>query len=260
MPDFAFKLVSLTGVVYNYVSPSEISQIDQNTLTNRIPIGVTPGAEGEYQGNPVPDTRIIAYSGMICATSPQNLRDAWDAFMAGHNTGTPVKFYRKQGDFTDSERFLYGNISEITEGRDDGLNYKEWQVKLRTRPYYYSANQYGINLSIGGTASFPVGGNRNANPLIQLNFTHGGTATVRSLDTGQVFNLTARQAGLYTVDVDKMLFGIAGSVLSGSVDALTDFYGQGTQLPTGTANVSVVLSGAGAVSWGSALWNRRFGS
>lgn len=252
--DYSYRLVFADGTTFNYVSPYEIERLDANTLSLRIPRGDTPGAEGEYQDrtNIVPDTRILSYSGKILATSANDLRDRWDTFLAGHDAGTPLsQFWR-------NDRYLNATIFSIAEGPDDGIYAKEWQVQLRCQPYYYDGSLSSVALAVGGTAVFVPGGNRRARPLLQLNFTHAGTATVNSINTGQAFNVTARAAGLIQVDIDKMLLGQVGSVISGNTNILTDFYGVPTELPYQTSSLALTLSGGATVSWGTALWRKRY--
>ncbi|NBW18238.1 MAG: hypothetical protein EBR82_60710 [Caulobacteraceae bacterium] len=253
--DFTFKLVYPDGTTFNYANPFEIGRIDADSLSLRIPTGDTPGSDGEYQDSNTPaQARTISFAGEIVANSAQQLRDYWDTFQAGHDTGTPVQFYRN------SDRYINGRISEFGEATYDsnGIQYKQWHVSLRcANPYYYAASQTLAPLTIGGTATLTVGGSVRARPQVQLNFTAPGTATVTSIQTGQSFFFSAPSAGIYTIDSDSGLSGRIGVTRSG-IDQTSNMYGQFIELPFTTGQVAVTMSGGGAASWGTAIWQKRY--
>lgn len=259
--DFVFKLVSADGTEFTYTPDLyEISSIDAEEIGYRLPVGETPGIDGEYQGTSVLDTKILSYSGQITDIDPDALRSKWDTFMAGHREGTPATFYRH------SDRFVTGNIDGIRRGQDLGLGFIEWTVNLRLQPMYneQATNMQALSVpvgSVGGTTTFTAGGNRRAWPLTSLTFASGGTAEITSIGAGQRMRVVARSAGTYLIDTEKGMNGFAGAVLrSPAGDVLNDFYGEFVELPTSSNSVTLTTSGGGTVSAGSMTWRKRHAS
>jgi len=259
--DFVFKLVSADGTEFTY-TPNlyDISSIDAEDIGYRLPVGETPGMDGEYQGTSVLDTKMLSYSGQIVDIDPDTLRTKWDTFMAGHREGTPATFYRN------SDRFLVGNIDGIRRSEDLGLGYINWTVNLRLQPLYAetATNLQALTVpvgALGGTTTFTAGGNRRAWPLTSLTFASGGTAEITSIGVGQKMRVVARSAGTYLIDTEKGMNGFAGAVLRApSGDVLNDFYGEFVELPKDSNSVTLTTSGGGTVTAGSMTWRKRYAS
>lgn len=254
--DFVFKLVDPRTGTFVYADPYQLSKIDEDEQNYRVFAGETPDAAGEYQedGTGIEDPRIVSWQGVINAADPTTLRDYWDTFVAAHQGGTPVRFYKH------SDRFIEGHLTGFRQQEYNALPQIEWKIGLRCGdPFWNSDDLFSSSLTVNGTAQVTAGGNRRARPVTSLTFTAPGTAQVRVAGTGQSMTVVARQAGTYTLDSLAGIAGQPGAALRGTTDVYTDLYEQFVELPSSQTAVTVNVSGGGTVTAASMQWRKRYG-
>ncbi len=241
--------------VFTFTEPYTIEYWgDPDKLGYRIPTA-DAFADGEYSVPGTAEPRVIGIGGLLQAPDADTLQAYWDTLNAGVVGGVVGKLYKN------ADRYLTCQLSAVQRGRDDGLEYTDWQMLFRASdPMYQSTTLFTQALaSGGGSTAITPGGTRRAIPGITLVVSAapvGSTITVTSFLGGLAtdsFMLAPTATGTVQVDCAN------GLCSRGGVDCTGEFSGSFLSgIGPGPGSISLTLAGGATLSSASAIYRQRF--
>ncbi|MDX1932776.1 MAG: hypothetical protein SFU56_09245 [Capsulimonadales bacterium] len=246
MPDFAKKWV-YAGITTTFDAPTTamVEQWDEDEFRQNIP--TESNAEGrEWQGEAVPDVRIVTIPIYLEGGTRQQLRDRWEAVACALAQPAEGTWYMH------SDRYVTGRVNMIRKDLDEGMNFLRATIGLRCAdPYWYKNSLTTATLTGGGNSVTIEGGNRPV-PVFTFDTTGAGDLTVTH--DGRSFVLAITDNAQYVIDCGT------GTVTQGGVDALALMTGEFIEegLRVGATTIGVTLGGTLALSSGSVSYRPRW--